>query len=324
MRQGSAADRSTVVAFAAIVLIGGLNAIGIKYSNAELAPFWGAALRFGLAAALLAIVVAARRLSLPRGSALVGSIVYGLLNFGVSYAMAYWGLQIAPAALAMIVLALVPLLTLGLAVVHGLERLTAQGVAGSLVALAGIAVVFGEQLAADPDLLLPMLGFFVGAVAIAESNVVVKRLPRSHPVVNNSLAMGVGATLLLAVSLIAGEPQALPSSAGGLTALGYLVLVGSIGLFMLFLYVIERWTASATSYTLLLMPLVTLAGAALLLGEEVSVVAVLGGVLVVLGVYVGAFSPSVRLPLPGLFRRVAPAPAGAETPAPPTLETPCT
>jgi drug/metabolite transporter (DMT)-like permease len=284
------ADRTTLVAFAAFVLIGGTNAVGIKLSNEEMAPFWGGALRFGLAAALLALVVAARRLALPRGAALVGSVAYGLLNFGVSYATNYWGLQFAPAALAMIVLALTPLLTLILAVLQGLERFSARGVAGSLIALVGIAVIFGDQLAADPRLALPIVAFFIGAVAIAESNVVVKRLPRSHPVVNNALAMAVGAALLLLVSLIANEPMTVPTSAGGLAVLAYLVLIGSIALFMLFLFVIERWTASATSYGLLLMPLVTLVAGAVLLNEAVRPLALVGGVVVVAGVYVGAFS----------------------------------
>lgn len=43
--------------------------------------------------------------------------------------------------------------------------------------------------------------------------------------------------------------------------------------------------------------------------------AVVGGLLVILGVYVGAFSPTFRAPTPGLVRRRAEAP---------TLETPCT
>ena len=315
----SGSDRATLAAFAGIVLIGGLNAVAIKFSNVELEPFWGASLRFGLAALVLGAVVAYRRLSLPRGQALLGSVVYGVLNFGVSYAMAYWGLQTAPASLAMIILALVPLLTIVLAVLHGLERLSGKSIAGSLVALGGIAIVFGDGLAADPALLLPIGAFLVGALAISEAGVIVKRLPRSHPVVNNALAMAIGAVLLLAVSLTAGESFTLPTQSPALAALAYLVLLGSVGLFMLFLYVIERWTASATSYSLLLMPFVAMAAAAVLLGEQIRPIAVLGAALAIVGVYIGAFKPSLRLPTPGLFRRRAqPLPATE-----PTLEVPC-
>ena len=43
-------DISTLVAFAALVIIGGGNAVAVRFSNGELPPFWGAAARFGLAA----------------------------------------------------------------------------------------------------------------------------------------------------------------------------------------------------------------------------------------------------------------------------------
>jgi drug/metabolite transporter (DMT)-like permease len=96
-------------------------------------------------------------------------------------------------------------------------------------------------------------------------------------------------------------------------------------MFMFFLYVIERWTASATSYTLLLMPLVTAVAAALALSEPITVALVAGGTLVVAGVYVGAFAPSLSTMLPGLRRRAEPATGLAiepATPGPPTLERP--
>lgn len=51
------------------------------------------------------------RLSLPRGRALAAALAFGTVNFGVSYALTYWALQTAPAALAATFVALAPLLT---------------------------------------------------------------------------------------------------------------------------------------------------------------------------------------------------------------------
>ena len=317
---GQAPDRVTVVAFAGIVLSGGLNAVAIKFSNAELDPFWGATLRFGLAALLLFGFVAGRRIALPRGTTLVSALLYGVLGFGIPYALAYWALLEVPAGTAMIILALVPLLTLVLAVVQRLEPFRLQGALGSLVALAGVAVVFWDQLEGSSRVaLLPMLAVLLGAVAIAETNVVVKRFPRSNPLAHNAVGMAVGALLLAAGSLVAGEAWAAPQGVPAILAVAFLVLVGSVALFMLFLFVIERWTASATSYTLLLMPLVTVAGAAVLLGEQITAGMIAGGALVLGGTYIGAFAPSFSVPLPGLFRR----PATEPDIGPPELPTPC-
>jgi drug/metabolite transporter (DMT)-like permease len=60
-------------------------------------------------------------------------------------------------------------------------------------------------------------------------------------------------------------------------------------MFGLFVFTLQRWTASAVSYATLLMPLVTVVLAALLTEERVTPSFVLGGAVILGGVYVGAF-----------------------------------
>jgi drug/metabolite transporter (DMT)-like permease len=72
-------------------------------------------------------------------------------------------------------------------------------------------------------------------------------------------------------------------------ALVYLVLA-SLALFVLVLVVVQRWTASASSYIFVLMPPVALALGALLGGEPITIATVLGGLAVAAGVYLGALS----------------------------------
>jgi drug/metabolite transporter (DMT)-like permease len=166
-----------------------------------------------------------------------------------------------------------------------------------MLAILGIATVFAERLGTGVPIasLLALIG---AAACMAETNVVVKRFPKCHPAANNAIAFGVGAALLLALSLVAREPHVLPTTGQTWAAVGYLSLVGSVGVFSLFLYVISRWSASATSYVMLLMPLVAVAASALLAGESISPAFLLGGAIVLAGVYVGAFAPSLPRPLP--------------------------
>jgi len=80
----------TLLVFLVAVLIGGSNFVAVRFSNAELEPFWGAGLRFSLAAALLLVASLVFRLRLPAGRpALTGAVVYGTLGFGASYAFMY-------------------------------------------------------------------------------------------------------------------------------------------------------------------------------------------------------------------------------------------
>jgi drug/metabolite transporter (DMT)-like permease len=280
-------DRITLAAFITMTLIGGTNAVAVRFSNEELAPFWGAAIRFVPAALLLGAWVAIRRVPLPRGRALVGAIVYGVLNFGLSYALVYYALVNAPAGPAQLVLAVVPLLTVLLATLQGVERFHWRGLAGAAIAAGGIAIVFGDQLSAAVPF-LSLIALIAAALCIAEVGVAVKWFPRVDAAMLNALGMAIGAAMLLVLAVVVGEPLALPQRTVTWAVLAYLI-VATVVLFMLVLYVLNRWTASATSYSFLLLPLVSLALAAVLRGEPVRSGFLVGGALVLVGVYVGAF-----------------------------------
>jgi drug/metabolite transporter (DMT)-like permease len=81
--------------------------------------------------------------------------------------------------------------------------------------------------------------------------------------------------------------------------MAYLIGPGSIGVFVLVLYVLARWTASATSYAFLLFPFVAIALGALLLGEPVQPSFLAGGGVVLAGVYLGVvYRPRTRVTTP--------------------------
>jgi drug/metabolite transporter (DMT)-like permease len=288
-------DPRVLAVFLAVVLAGGLNGVAIRFSNQELAPFWGSVARLLPAAVLMFGIVLARRSSVPRGQALVGIVLFGVLGFAVSYALLYWGLVDAPAGAGAVAIALVPLLTLLLAPIHGLERFRWQALAGALISLGGVVVVFADQLGADVSI-ISLVALLGGAAAVAESTILVKRFPQSPPEVTNTVAMAVAVPLLLGLSIASGERQALPTQPATIAALVYLVTFGSVFLFMGFLYVLARWPASAASYEMLLMPLVTVPAAGLLRSEPVTAAFVVGAAFVLMGVYVGAIAPPITLP----------------------------
>jgi drug/metabolite transporter (DMT)-like permease len=223
----------------------------------------------------------------------------------MSYALMYWALVRVAAGVATIVLAVVPLVTVLLAALHGLERFRLRGGLGAVLALAGIAwMVLGPQPVHVP--LPALVAMLAAAVCIGESIIVSKRLSAQHPAMTNAVGMATGTVLLLVLSAVTGEPWALPRQPEVLAAVGYLVTLGSVGLFLLVLEVVKRWTASATSYLFVLFPVATLALGAALADEPVTAQAVTGAVLVMAGVWFGALSPGAR-------RVPAPPPVAAPT-----------
>lgn len=279
----------TLAGFGAVVLLAGSNLVVVRLSNRELPPFFGAGIRFVAASVLLFGWVLARKLPLPTRRELPGTLLFGLLGFAGFFAFGYWGLVYLPAGIAGTLAASVPLLTLFLAAAQGLERITLRGLVGGAIAMAGIAVMVGGPSAAGVAI-GPALSILAAAACDAEANVVVKKFPLGHPVSTNAVGMLAGSLILLALSAVVGEIWSLPAGASTWWALAYLVTFGSVALFVLFLWTIKRWTASGMSYMFVLMPVVATVLAIFVLDEPVTAAAAAGGLLVVLGVFVGALS----------------------------------
>ncbi|HWP63947.1 MAG TPA: EamA family transporter [Candidatus Binatia bacterium] len=320
MVQLAGVDRLTLASFGGVVLIGGLNGIAVKATVGELEPLWSAAVRFIAASILMLGLVTYGRRTLPRGRSLGGAALYGAVGIGAGYGFLYTALQSVPAGTAMLLIALAPLFTFGLAIAHRQEAFRFQGLVGALVALGGVGIVTADQLGSD----VPAVGLLLAVLAtvcLAESSVIAKWIPRSDPFGTNVVAMGAGGGLLLVGSALGAERWTVPVETDTWVALGYLALLGSVVMFALFLFTLGRWTASAVSYVTLLMPMVTIVAAAILTAERPSVAFLLGGAVVLVGVYVGAFlhwpartsasSAPECLPIDACADAAAPVPAPA-------------
>jgi len=235
---------------------------------------------------IFTLILFTTRIPLPQARQLPMLALYGLLAFGVSYALLYVGMQQVPAGVAAVVMGVVPLLTLLLARVQHLEELHLRALAGALVAFAGSAAMFAQP--EDVDFGWLRLGAVcLAAVSASESVVIAKRCGPQHPVVMNAVGMSIGALALLTGSLMLGETWALPRQPAKVLAFGYLVL-SSVALFVLVLVVVRHWTASASSYIFVLMPPGAVVFGAALGGEAITIPTVLGGLGVLTGVYIGA------------------------------------
>ncbi|HUR25905.1 MAG TPA: EamA family transporter [Candidatus Thermoplasmatota archaeon] len=277
---------AVLAAFAAMVVLIGLNLVAVRLSNTGLAPTWGAAFRFGVAAWLMAAYVVVRRIPLPHGRALVGAMLYGTLYFAAFFGFIYWGLVAVPASLAAVLNASVPLLTFLVAVLAGIERFRGRALAGAFLVIVGIAVLVGAGAARQAPL-LRLAAIFAACLSSAAGTVVVKAFPRSHPAAINAVGMAVAFVLLLVASLLQDETWTLPANGRSGLALGYLV-ASSLVLFPLAVWVIGEWTASASSYAIVVSPLVTLPVAAVLLDESLGGRFAIAAALVAAGVYIGA------------------------------------
>lgn len=283
-------DQTALAAFVTGTVLAGGNAVGVRVSNRELDPLWGAGLRFLLAAGLLAAVMVSMKLAVPRGRALVGVLLYGTLIFAGAFSFAYYALVRIHAGLGQTLLALVPLATLLLATAQHRERLRPGAVIGTLLSIAGIGVVSGVS-GGETMPLLSLLAVLCSVLCFAEATVLVRRFPPVHPITLNALAMATGAAILLAFSLLIGESIEVPDQGATWLALAYMVVLGSGPVFVLYVVVVRLWSASRAAYTFVLIPVVTVLLSAWIDDEPINSGLVLGGSLVLVGVYIGALRP---------------------------------
>jgi drug/metabolite transporter (DMT)-like permease len=184
-----------------------------------------------------------------------------------------------------------------LAVLQRQERLRTGAVAGALLAVTGIGVLSRAPLQ-EAVPLLSLLALLGSAVCFAQAAILVRHFPPVHPVTTNAVGMSSAALLLIVGSVLFGETIALPRRSETLLALGYLVMVGSVVVFVLYIVVLRHWSASRAAYTFVLVPVVTIVLSAWLDDEPVRAGLLLGGSLVLAGVYVGALRPSGRVSRP--------------------------
>lgn len=289
MSSATRPDRLTLTAFILVILLGGSNSVAIRMSTHELAPFWGAFLRFAPSALIFWLILFIRRMPLPGIRDVAVIALNGFLSTGVSFALLYWALQTVPVSLATVVISTSPLFTLILAVMHRLEKFRAQSLVGGLVAFFGLVIAVNAQ-PGSRALLPSILALVFGALVAAEGNVIFKMYSlKSDSVIINAISMTAGSLFLVGSSFTAGEAWTLPTTTRGWGVLVYLVFGGSVVMFYMFVYVLSRWTASATSYAILFFPLIATALAALLTGETVTFPFLVGGAVVIIGVWIGAF-----------------------------------
>lgn len=282
-------DALTVAAFALLVVALAANPLAVRFTDRGLPPFWGGGTRMAGGALVFFIYLLIRRIPLPRGRGLRQAMLFGFVQFGLGFGLGYWALVKMTAGVAGVMLAFLPLFTLIVAALARIEPMTVRGVVGSLVSVAGIAVMLGGR--AGSGIPLTHIAAMLGFVACLAGGLVIAKAARDvSPAALNAIGMLVGAAVLLLTSAALGESRSLPTVNATWAVQLYVILVGSVGVFSLILFVLHRWTASATSYQTVLSPPITILLAAWLLGEPISQSLLLGAIIVALGVYVGVIS----------------------------------
>ena len=265
-------------------------------------PFAIAAARFGIASILLfAWAKLARRPLTPLRRS-DWPLVMGL---GLTAIAGYnWlfltGLTLAPASDgAIIVPGLAPVFTALLAGLLLGERLGARGFAGLAIAVMGLVLVAGPGGGADEGRLLGDLMFIAGALFWAVYSVLARVASRRRfsPVSTTVYGTAFGTLVLVPLAVLEGGLGRLASAPPDAVAgVAYLALFGTVGAFVLFNLGVARIGAARASAFALLVPVVGVLSSVALLGERLGPLTVVGGVVVLIGLWLVEHRGTVKEP----------------------------
>jgi drug/metabolite transporter (DMT)-like permease len=276
-----------IALYALLCVIWGSTWLVIKIGYGGLGPFNVAALRFFLAALVLAPLVPMLGARWPAGRIewmLV--VVVGVALFAADYGLIYWGEQYIDSGLTAILFATLPLVTLlfAHAYVPG-ERITARKLAGTLVAFIGVVALFAGSVRIDPGAALPMTAIVAAAVFAAVSSVASKRHGHAlHPAALNAPAMVLGAAVLMVASFVNGDGFALPRDARTWAAIGYLAIAGSVVTFLIYFSLLKTWSVTSLSFISVFIPIVAIVLGFAFRGERLTGLMVVGTALILGGV----------------------------------------
>lgn len=294
----------TLLVFGALAIVyvtWGSTYLAIRIAVEHVPPFLLAAARFLAAGAILYGFLRLRGAGRPSLKAWGAASVVGIATFVVSHGLLAWASQHVPSGTAALLSSSSPawIALGGVLGLVGSHRPGSLALGGVVLGLLGVLVTAdpqsvlqgGTSLAAVGALLAGSLAWAVGGVLSRWS-----ALPASAPL-SASMSMLTGGGMLLALSLLLGEPgrvdvAAVPAAAWG--AMGYLTLAGSVIAYSAYVWLLREDGPARVSAHSFVNPLIAVGLGAAVAGEALSMSTIVGGALVVLGVALMSLAPRIQ------------------------------
>ena len=272
-----------------LCVIWGSTWLFIKLGLADLPPLTFAGIRFVIAIAILFAIIRARHIPLPKDRADWQLLALtGVLSFSLNYGLLFWGEQYISSGLAALLQATIPVF--GLVIAHFYlpgERMTPVRVAGVVLGICGVGVVFSNQLSVAGG------RAFIGSVAlvfssffVAYSNVLIKvRAAKLDPAIIAAGQMLFGLIPLLLIGIpLEGNPLYFRWTTMAVVSLFYLALVGSVVAFLLYYWLMQNMDVTKTMLIALVTPVVAVILGMIVLKEELGWRTLAGGLMIMSGI----------------------------------------
>jgi drug/metabolite transporter (DMT)-like permease len=258
---------SLPAAFISVILIWSTTPLAIKWSSLGVGFSFAVLLRMVIGTLLCALLLAVFRIGFPlHRRARLSYLASGLSMFG-AMSLTYWSAQFISSGMISVMFGLSPLLTsLGAVLWLKEEAITPSKLAGMLLGLAGLVLVFQGGLGLGDGAPTGLAVLFVAVVLQSLGLVWLKKIGDDSPPMATTLG-----TLMVALPLffsvwwlIDGHwPTSMPERV--MAAILYLGAIGSVLGFVLYYYMIKHMDTGRIALIMLVTPVL-----ALLLGHGLN------------------------------------------------------
>ena len=269
--------------------LGGTAAAVTRYLAADADPITVAVLRWGIGFLVVLPAALLLRVKWPRRSDWLGVAALGLAFFGLFFVLYNLAVSYTTAARASLALSTLPLQTMVVGALLGIEKLTVRKSVGVSIAVLGVAAALASGLAAAPVGAWRGEAIMCGAVLCMAFYNVWSRpfMRRSSALGFLAVGMGVGALALIA----------LDAATGGIAVLGgfgapqwiagiYLGIGGGALAFILWVLALQRATPTRVANTMTVNPLAAALLATQLVAEPITLNLIAGLGAVFAGIWI--------------------------------------
>ena len=284
----------TILIWLLLCLIWGTTWIFIKIGLEDLPPLAFAAARFLLGVAILFVVIRVQKIPLPKTAKEWRLIALtGVLQFSVNYSMVFWAEQYITSGLAAVLQAMITVFGLVLAWIFlPNERVTKLKIFAVLIGIAGVAVIFIDQLKVQSLMaFLGCVGVVIGSYAAAQASILVKSKGGGlHPASLVFCQMICGLPAIIIYSLIAeGNPLSYHWTWRAVGCVLYLTIAGTIAAFWLYYWLLGKIESTKAMMISLVTPLIAVVIGAIVLGETLPPQTGIGGLLIIASIGLSVF-----------------------------------
>jgi drug/metabolite transporter (DMT)-like permease len=277
---------------AVFVLLWASGFIGAKLGLGYAEPLTFLALRMITVVVLLAIIIAATRPKWPHANGLMHSAATGLMVHGLYLGGVFVAIENGlSAGLVALIVSLQPVLTSTVANRWLGERVVARQWCGLALGLAGVYLVLEAKIATGEATPLAWLAATVALVGITVGTLYQKRFGGGIDWRPALCIQYTAAGVLFSLGALAFETRVLHFTPQFLFALGWLVLVLSLGAVWLLYFLIRRAAATRVVSLFYLTPPVTAVMAWALFDEKLAPLALVGMAVCVAGVFLVNWRP---------------------------------